>query len=112
MDYETLEHLRRTLLGRRVSLLERRRQALADESELLADREPDWEDVASARTAASLIEGLSEQEREALARIDSTLDRMERGTYGICSVCRDAIDEDRLRAVPDTERCGRCAFAP
>jgi len=34
---------------------------------------------------------------------------MERGTYGECASCGDLIDEERLRLVPDTDRCARCA---
>ncbi len=109
MDPRTLEDFRRTLLDRRGTLLRRWRQALADESELLAEREPDWEDAAAAGTAAAVLQGLNGRNRDALARIQSSLARIERGTYGECAVCWDAIDDERLRAVPDTDRCGRCA---
>jgi RNA polymerase-binding transcription factor DksA len=54
---------------------------------------------------------LSETERAALARIQASLDRIERGTYGYCAACRATIDEERLRAVPETDRCGACAAA-
>ena len=43
MDHATLEQLRRTLLDRRAFLLQRWRQALADENELLAERKSSWE---------------------------------------------------------------------
>jgi DnaK suppressor protein len=76
---------------------------------LLAEREPDWEDAAALGTAASVLAGLNERNRRALARIQSSLARIERGTYGDCVVCHEAIDDGRLRAVPDTDRCGRCA---
>ncbi len=108
MDTQTLEQFRRTLLGRRTTLLRGWRQALADENELLAEREPDWEDAAAAVTAASVLEGVTEARRHALARIQSSLARIERGTYGRCLACGGEIDEDRLRAVPETDRCGLC----
>jgi RNA polymerase-binding transcription factor DksA len=108
MDTHTLQEFRRTLLERRLTLLQRWRQALADENELLAAREPDWEDTAAAVTAASVLEGIGEAKRNALTRIQSSLARIERGTYGKCAVCRGEIDEDRLRAVPETDRCGLC----
>ena len=109
MDRDTLEQLRRTLLGRRASLLKRWRQALADENELLAEREPDWEDHAAAATAASILDSIGERGRRALARIQSSLVRIERGSYDECAACHGPIDAERLRAVPDTDRCGRCA---
>ncbi|HMF42051.1 MAG TPA: hypothetical protein VKQ32_15365 [Polyangia bacterium] len=109
MDYQTLEGFRRKLLGRRISLLERRQRALAAEDALLAEREPDWEDAAAAQSAATVLDGVGEAERGALIRIQSALARIERGTYDECGRCHGAISEDRLRAVSDTELCERCA---
>lgn len=109
MDYETLEGFRRKLLARRSTLLQRWRQALSDENELLAEREADWEDTAMARAAASVLESLNECWRRGLASVQSSLARIERGIYDECSVCHGRIDRERLRVVPDTDRCGGCA---
>ena len=109
MNYERLETFRRRLLGLRIMLLRRRGQALADEQGLVAEREVDWPDAAANETAATVLESLSEGERKALARINASLERMERGSYGECAVCREAIDEERLQTLPDTDRCVRCA---
>jgi DnaK suppressor protein len=109
MNNQTLEALRHTLLARRTALLTRWRQALSDENELLAVREPDWEDTAATTTAIVVLDGIGEQERRALARIQSSLARIERGNYGECVACHETIDEQRLRAVPDTDRCVGCA---
>jgi RNA polymerase-binding transcription factor DksA len=70
---------------------------------------PDWEDTAEARTAAVVLESINARERCALASIQSSLARIERGTYGECAVCHATIDEERLCVVPDTDRCGACA---
>ena len=109
MHHEPLEQFRRRLLGRKYSLLERRQRISAGEQALLAEREPDWEDAAAAETAVSALESLSERERSELARIQAALERIERGTYDECAACRRPIDEERLRAVPETDRCGACA---
>jgi DnaK suppressor protein len=108
MDHDTLEQFRRTLLGRRESLLKRWRQALAEETELLGERAADWEDHAAAASAASIIDTIGEKGRRALARIQSSLVRIERGSYDECAACHAPIDAERLRGVPDTDRCGRC----
>ena len=79
MDRDTCEQFRQTLLGRRVSLLRRWRQARAD-----------WQDDAAAETEASMLDSIDELGRRALARIQSSLVRIARGSY-------------------DTDRCGRCA---
>lgn len=110
MNHDTLEQFRRTLLDRRTSLLRRWRQALSDANELLVEREPDWQDAAAAVTAASVLDTIGERGRRALARIQFSLTRIERDHYDECVVCHGEIDEERLRAVPDTDRCGRCAL--
>ena len=109
MDHETLERFHRGLLERQFSLLERRKQALACEDDLLAERELDWEDTAALGSAAAILDSLGENERQALIRVDAALARIGRGTYGQCSACGDSIDRERLSAVPDTDRCGGCA---
>jgi RNA polymerase-binding protein DksA len=111
MNYETLEVFRRWLLERRLSLSERRAHALAAEQQLRAEHEPDWEDAAAVESASSLLNNLSEADRYAMARINASLERIEQGRYGECAVCGDAIDPERLRAVPETDRCGHCALA-
>jgi RNA polymerase-binding transcription factor DksA len=110
MNHDTLEQFRQTLLDRRTSLLKRWRQALSDANELLVEREPDWQDAAAAVTAASVLDTIGERGRRALARIQFSLARIERDSYDECSVCHGTIDEERLRAVPETDRCGRCAL--
>jgi|KBSMisStandDraft_5_1062788.scaffolds.fasta_scaffold3883144_1 RNA polymerase-binding transcription factor DksA len=110
MTSRTLEQLRRNLLAQRAGLLERWRQLLSDESEILdATDAPDSTDAAAASTAETIVDAIGAQARGALARIQSSLARIERGTYDECVACHRRIDEERLRAVPDTDRCGGCA---
>lgn len=109
MRYDDLESFRRRLLGRRRTLLRLREHALEMERDLTAEVEPDWEDVATIHTALGTLETLRETERRGLQRIDDSLARMGRGAYGSCASCHEPIDEQRLRAVPDTDRCARCA---
>lgn len=40
-----------------------------------------------------------------LAEVDSALHRMEMGTYGICDVCNDPVESERLIANPLTRLC-------
>ncbi len=109
MDPNTLEKFHRHLLDRQFSMLERRKQALAAEDDMLAEPELDWEDTAALGSAAAVLDSLGESERQALVRVDAALTRIARGTYGQCAGCGDSIDPERLAAVPDTDRCGGCA---
>jgi RNA polymerase-binding protein DksA len=108
MTREALEDFRRALLDRGRTLIRRRQEALAAETQLLAEREPDWEDQAAGESAAAVLDHLSEAEGRTLARIHASLERIARGTYGLCVICSEPIDEERLQAVPETDRCGGC----
>ena len=109
MKYDDIERLRRRLLERRLTLLTLRAHTLADAGGLRAEREPDWEDAAAIATTAARLETLGETERDELIRIDEALKRMERGSYGTCTVCHGPIERERLEAVPEADRCGGCA---
>jgi RNA polymerase-binding protein DksA len=48
---------------------------------------------------------LASNDRELLHKIDSALDRIEKGTYGFCLKSGRRISEQRLKAVPYAEYC-------
>jgi len=52
----------------------------------------------------SLAEGLRQRLRE--ARV--ALERIDKGTYGICESCGNEIPSERLDAVPSTRFCMAC----
>ena len=56
-----------------------------------------------------MLDCIGERGRRALARIQSSLVRIDRGRYGKCAACHDAIHEQRLLALPDTDCCRYCA---
>ena len=41
--------------------------------------------------------------------IEAALARMDAGTYGICVSCGETISSQRLRALPYTNACIKCA---
>ncbi|MEK7084453.1 MAG: TraR/DksA C4-type zinc finger protein [Patescibacteria group bacterium] len=43
-----------------------------------------------------------------LQDITKALDRLEKGTYGICKYCKNPIDENRLQARPTSSACVSC----
>lgn len=42
------------------------------------------------------------------SRIATALERIEKGTFGICPTCKNAIDTRRLDAAPDSPLCVAC----
>ena len=48
------------------------------------------------------------QEGHYLRALDEALERIERGTYGICEICTLRIGNKRLEAVPPARQCIKC----
>jgi len=44
-----------------------------------------------------------------LKEIDETLEKIKKGTYGICNRCQSRIEEKRLVAIPVAQFCVSCA---
>ncbi len=55
------------------------------------------------------ILGLMDSERKLLREIDSALERIEQGTYGICKNAAEPISKVRLKARPWSRYCIDCA---
>jgi DnaK suppressor protein len=43
-----------------------------------------------------------------LKDVDTALEKIENGNYGICEKCGKEIDEDRLQACPEARICMKC----
>ena len=51
---------------------------------------------------------LLQMRAETLERVDEALLQLDRGLYGVCVECGEAIAERRLRAMPFAVRCQSC----
>ena len=52
---------------------------------------------------------LTNHEEGKLNNIEDALYKLENGTYGICDICHQNIDKDRLDILPETNLCSNCA---
>ena len=52
---------------------------------------------------------LMNNEGETLQQIESALERVEAGVYGLCTECSTRIPKTRLKAIPYTPYCVKCA---
>jgi len=57
----------------------------------------------------AVLAGLSESTAAEISQINRALKRIDEGVYGQCIVCGQPIDERRLEALPQSDRCIRCA---
>lgn len=81
--------------------LERSRDARQEQLGQLASADPHAAlDVVAIAHRASV--------RRMLSDIDAALERIEDGTYGTCTQCREAIAAERLELVPHASSCVRC----
>lgn len=102
---ETLARARARLLRAREEFLNRRGDHREGERELLGVREPDHVDAAQAEGTAIPLDSLNEAEQTLVGEIDAALQRVDRGEYGVCEDCGEAIQEQRLEAIPWARRC-------
>ena len=52
--------------------------------------------------------GLIENEEEELREIDAALERLEKGTFGLCDRCKQPIPRSRLKIIPYAKLCIEC----
>ena len=89
--------LRKALAGDLSSLMELRQQASGDMLDAAIDGAQD-----------ELSSQLAEVESRELAHIETALERMRDGDYGLCETCEEAIPLARLQALPYATLCIQC----
>lgn len=55
---------------------------------------------------------MSEEQKKMVQAIDFALERLEKGSYGICLQCGEAINPKRLDAIPWVTKCMRETCKP
>ncbi len=101
-----VNRLRKQLQKRRRDILEIA-HATHDEVRSLKeqDRDAEYEENAQVELADYTLSHLAENQRRELLMIDGALERMERGSYGVCVDCGEDISLGRLKALPFALRC-------
>jgi DnaK suppressor protein len=69
---------------------------------------PELADQASAEINRNFTLRLRERERKLLKKIDSAIEKIDHGTYGVCDMCGRDISIKRLQARPVTNMCIEC----
>jgi DnaK suppressor protein len=105
--------LRKELESERASLIEELEGYGADPYSEKVDRiagvDDNFADSAAATAERSEILAFIDKARERLAAVDTALQRMDEGGYGVCVDCGTEIPEARLEARPLSIRCVACA---
>jgi DnaK suppressor protein len=111
MEEKFLEQQKKSLLDRRDKLQAELESVRGDDIKNEADY-PDFgdsEDDNSAEVAEfSTNLSLENTLEKALRDVTDALERIEKGTYGVCKYCKQEIDERRLLARPSSSACIKC----
>lgn len=51
---------------------------------------------------------LENRVRQEMAKVEHALDKIKKGTYGLCDSCGQPIDPERLEALPQAAVCMKC----
>ena len=71
-------------------------------------RHGDFVDQASDDNEVHVNLRLLQIDAKLLRAIEAAIERIENGTYGICTICEEEISQARLKAVPWTSVCIDC----
>lgn len=97
--------LRSRLESERHRLLESYERSLQREREVPDGQGEDLEERAEDSWTKQEIFAEAEAERNQLLLVEEALERLEKGSYGICRDCAAPIGYQRLLAVPATRYC-------
>ena len=71
-------------------------------------RQGDMADQASGNNEVHIQLKLKATDAKILQAIDEALERIQKGTYGVCRDCGEPVAEARLNAIPWTRVCIAC----
>lgn len=108
MNKEKIEFYRKRLLKMRENILNKAKKLKEDSYNLGTDGIQDMADAASNTYNADILMSISDNDLTILKDIDNSLDKLSKGTYGICEECEEKISEKRLEANPVARYCITC----
>lgn len=103
------DQIRRKLIDRRDEIKGRLNKVDQDILHTNGAPDPDSGEQALEREGDDVLEALGGLARSELEKINTALERIERGEYGNCTLCKKAIAAERLKAIPYADRCIDCA---
>ena len=106
MTQAVINEIETKLKARQQDLLVRLEKVKSD---VTSAHSSDWAEQAQERQNDEVLEAIGNESREELNKVSLALERIAKGEYTTCSQCGEDIAIDRLKAVPYTSLCIRCA---
>ena len=107
MNSGDLERYKQLLLAKRDELLTAR-AGTESPAPAAGHLRGDFVDQATAATEAELQVHLRQTDSRLQRAIEDALGRIEQGTFGVCTACKQSIPAGRLDVVPWTRLCRDC----
>jgi DnaK suppressor protein len=108
MKTAALSRLKKSLLNRRREILKQVAHLEAEQKEL-EQHFIERIDAAQEEDLARILHKLDERGKEEIEEIDRAVDKMKSGSYGRCELCGKSIPLKRLKVLPATRLCLKCA---
>lgn len=101
-----LDELRRELLAKKSELAARLERISANLQRGFA---ADSKEMAKELEDSEVVDALGNEARSEMSKIGAALERMDDGSYGVCTECGEPIDLQRVQAYPYAHECIECA---
>jgi len=103
-----LEKFQNVLLDRRVQIEKNLTGTTLELDDMMGLELNDEGDHAATSAKSMVDSAILVQQRKELNEIELALDKIRRGTYGICEMCEDPIATARLEVKPFARYCITC----
>jgi DnaK suppressor protein len=108
MDKKRLEYYRKKLEARRDELVKAINRTEQQGREADDDPTVDLADKAANSYTKEFLFGQTHADRSTLQLVEEALNRIRKGTFGLCVQCEEEVQQKRLEAVPWTRYCLSC----
>jgi len=103
------QNMRQRLEERLTYLMQRLHKVEDNRRRVRNPLDRDWEEQAITRQNDEVLDGLDAEGQREIVGLRAALNRLDRGTYGICTICGKPIAPARLEALPYAVQCVACA---
>lgn len=109
MDQQFIEKMKSEMQEQKATILDSLAKQSDEFKKILEEQSSGDEiDLASDAIDRSMLESLNQQDANRLSLIESALERIQQGKYGLCIRCGKEIPQARLEAVPYALMCVEC----
>lgn len=108
MDKKRVDYYKKKLEARREDLVKIIGRTEQQGREADDDPTVDLADKAANSYTKEFLFGQTNADRSTLQLVEEALERIRRGTFGLCVQCEEELQQKRLEAVPWTRYCISC----